>query len=42
MNRLSMERIKEQQRQIEQSNQETNHQREMHKLRNALLYRGVY
>ena len=40
--RESMERVQEQRRQIEQFHQEQNRQREMHKLRQDLLYRGIY
>ena len=41
-NRESMERAREQQRQMEQSIQEDNRRHEMHKLRQDLLYRGIY
>ncbi len=40
--RESMERVQEQRRQIEQSIQEDNRRHEMHKLRQDLLYKGIY
>lgn len=42
LQRESMERVQEQRRQIEQGILEDNRKREMHKLRQDLLYRGIY